>query len=311
MAFEHTAGRFGDQTGASERKQSRARVESLEMGLNESSCGRALLLATMGACLLCGPAEAAPVVQSEGSVDINWTTGELVATGSADPKGQHADLATQRLDAETRATRQARQHMQEALARILIGHGTVGENQLEKPAVRARVAHIVDACPVRDTRYYSGGGVDAVVVCELAQGLGLALAPLGPRTEPLGPPADSPKKQKKADEPTEVRKESGIILVLPTVGLTPILLPTLRSQGDVLFEPESARTEGLRQQGGFRYVASLEEAKRHPRAGKTPVIVRAFEIKPDGFEMMSGDAERLRVHRALLYNGKVVVVLPR
>jgi hypothetical protein len=150
---------------------------------------------------------------------------------------------------------------------------------------------------VRDTRYYSDGGVDVVLRCPLEGGLASALAPAGAR-ESL-PEAGAP-------------AHTGLIIDASGVDAEPVLLPTLVGpDGTTLVGPRALSAEALRARGGLVYVRSLGEAEAHPRAGERPLRVDVSGIDPKrGWRLDTEEAAKLEGQDlGFVRDGKVVVVL--
>lgn len=219
-------------------------------------------------------AQASSVLERLPNVDVDWTEGRVVATGSAEPDASLPDLSAIRLDAERRADAAAREAALAALAQIRVAAGLTGKAQLARPEVKTRVAGVVERCQAMETRYYSNGGVDVAVHCPFGGGLGFALAPLGKRRSPA-PEGEDP--------------VTGLIVDASGLDLDPVLLPTLRVAGAEapLFAPDMVEANPLRLKGSVVYVRSLGAAREHARVGSAPVVVDATSVGKDGAWVVS------------------------
>ena len=239
-----------------------------------------------------------PVTEATEHAKIDWTEGEIVATGSGAPNLELPNIAAVRLAAERAAKMDAYRHVLEALRGVQVTVTETGRERLKQPEVRAQVEGVVGGCKVRDTRYYSDGGVDVVIRCPFDEGLATALAPSGPRTSPR-------------EDGTETF--SGLIVDVSATSARPVLMPTVRTrEGAVVLEPRMVSAEALRTYGGAAYVRSLDEATAHPRVGQNPLVVRVSDVHPKrGWMLEPGEGDELgSVNTRFVAEGRIVVVLP-
>ncbi|MEO1234050.1 MAG: hypothetical protein AAFZ18_34660 [Myxococcota bacterium] len=236
------------------------------------------------------------VVERLDHAQIDWSSGEIVATGSGAPKLDLGNVAKVRLEAERAAKLDAYRHVLEALEGVRVTVSASGRDRLAQPRVRTTVQGLLSGCSVKDTRYYSDGGVDVVLRCPFKGGLATALAPTGPRTQ--------------LSEGGET-KITGLILDASGVGARPVLIPTVEDgQGRVILGPKILSEESLRRHGGVAYAASVEEAKTHERVGATPVTVRVSTASGKGWTLAPGEADKLAgLDLGFVAEGSVVVVM--
>lgn len=246
--------------------------------------------------LIVVPAFAEAVIERLDHAQIDWSSGEIVATGSGAPKLDLGNVAKVRLEAERAAKLDAYRHVLEALEGVRVTVESSGRDRLSQPRVRATVQGLLQGCSVNDTRYYSDGGVDVVLRCPFKGGLATALAPTGPR-----------------DLPSEggASRISGLVVDATGVSAQPVLIPTLRNAaGEIIFGPKILSEQALRVHGGIAYAGSLDEARSHERVGSSPLTVRVATATKKGWTLAPGEAEKLAdLDLAFVADGAVVVVV--
>lgn len=99
---------------------------------------------------------------------INWTTGEVSASGIGAPPAQPANAAQARAMAERAAVVVAYRNLLEIVKGVQVDAETVVENLMTRSdVVRTRVSGIVNGARVVKTRYLSDGSVEVQVVMPL------------------------------------------------------------------------------------------------------------------------------------------------
>lgn len=257
----------------------------------------ALGLATAGVLAASGPARAEePIVEKLEHGQVNWSEQTVIATGSGAPNLKLENVAQVRLAAERAAKLDAYRKVLEALKGVRISAAELGSAQLSKVQVKTQVQGIIQGCKTVDTRYYSDGGVDVVLQCPLTGGLAAAMVPVGP--------------QKKVSTEGEA-KYSGLIVDATGMGAKPALAPRVKTEagGDV-YGPEMVGPNHLRQHGAARYVRSVEDAKKDPRVGASPLVIKAMALGEGGSDIMisAEDAAKLQgVNLAFMAEARVVI----
>lgn len=244
-----------------------------------------------------GLAWAEPVVETLDHAQIDWTEGFVLATGSGAPNLELSNVAQARIAAERAAKLDAYRHVLEALGGVRVTASAKAD--IGAPEVKAQVEGSLKRCRVKDTRYFSDGGVDVVLQCPLDGGLATALAPTGPRSAPLGGGGGE-------------SRYTGLVLDASGVAAQPALLPTVSgTNGEPLLDARTFSAEALLRQGGAVYVTRLEDAKAHPRVGASPVVLGVSQNDPKrGWLVADAELEKLRgADLGFLEEGRVVVVL--
>lgn len=260
---------------------------------------RALPL-TIGSLFLLGfAARAGAAPEASGLVEklppgsMDWARMSLRASGSGKPK-KDKDVAAARLAAEQAAQAQAAKRMIDTLKKLRVDDKTVAAARLSDPTVRAQVKSIIAGCRPVDTRYFSSGAVDLVLECSLTGGLSMVLQPM-PEAQPL---------QKGAG----AGSFSGLILDASGTGLSPTLLPKVYGpDGALLYGAPMVSASALRTRGVAGYAASLSEARKRPRIGDKPIVLKAKPMK--GGDLKISDLGRLGGQDlGFLHEGRLVIV---
>lgn len=258
--------------------------------------GWALGLAVAGVMATAGSARAEePIVEKLEHGQVNWSAQTVIATGSGAPNLKLENVAQVRLAAERAAKLDAYRKILEALKGVRITATELGSAQLSKVQVKTQVQGIIQGCKTVDTRYYSDGGVDVVIQCPLNGGLATALTPVGP--------------QKKVSTEGEA-KYTGLIVDAVGMAAKPALAPRVKSGDAEVYGPEMVGPNQLRQNGAARYVGSVDDAKKDPRVGASPLVVKATGLGEGGSDIMisAEDAAKLQgVNLAFMAEGRVVI----
>jgi hypothetical protein len=122
-----------------------------------------------------GPGDA---VELTGSGKINWTIGEISATGIGVPPAQAVNAAQARAMAERAAFVVALRNLLEIVKGVRVDSETVVENFMVKSdVIRTRVDGIVKGARIVKTQYMSDGSVEMLVAMPLRGALMDALVP--------------------------------------------------------------------------------------------------------------------------------------
>lgn len=244
-------------------------------------------------------AEDEPVIQKLEHGEVNWTRKTILATGTAPPEGKGAaNVASARLAAERTAQKDAAGKILDALKSVKLGGDRTGADRLSDPDVRLQAEGVVELCKNVDTRYYADGGVDVVLRCPLDGPLSIVLAPA--------------KLQKPMADKGE-RKHTALIVDASGLKVHPALSPRLLDEdGGVLYGAEVIQPAALRQHGVAAYARSVEAAKHDPRAGATPLVVKASSLGPGGTDLVIPKTEAAKWQGESLgffADGKVLIAL--
>ena len=256
-----------------------------------------LLFATIaGPAVPAAHAADEPVVEKLQHGQVNWTTKTIMATGSGAPNMDLPNVAAIRLAAERAAKTSAYRNVLEAIQGVRITARTLGGEKLGQAQIKTQVQGIVTGCKTVDTRYFNDLGVDVVVECKIDGGLAMVLSP-----------PDVHKPIPTAGE----RKYTGLIIDAVGTKAAPAISPRVTgADGTPLYAQENVKPSFLRRHGAASYFRSVEAAKKSPRVGDNPIVLRAAalgEVASD-IRVASEDLERLKAENLwFLLEGRVAV----
>lgn len=245
-------------------------------------------IGTLAFALSMGPSASSALAADQAVVEklehgeINWTTKTVLATGSGAPNTTLPNVAAVRLAAERAAKMGAYRNILETLKGVRITASETGQGSLDRPQIKTQVEGIIRGCKTVDTRYYSDGGVDVVVQCPLDQGLSAALAPV------------------KAREKLKLEGESkytGLILDAVGTKVHPALSPrVVGPEGKSVYSKEMVNPNHLRQRGAVSYSRSVEAAKKDPKVGKKPLVLKVSSVgeAPTDLTLTSDEVAKLK-----------------
>ena len=251
---------------------------------------------------------AAAFIQPVGAAQIDWTEAVVHATGIRAPEGHSGSSHARALAA---AQQQARAELVNALmavqvdARLNIG-GVAEANK----AMAAPLRDMVAAAPVVKQAFLSDGTAAVTVALPLSGGLSQLILPADVRqVQPIQPVGSS------AATPPAGGAYSGLVVDARGIDLRPAMVLTIRDEsGAEVFGPAFVSREFAVQWGVCRYVSDLDAARRWPRIGDRPMVVKALRSAgPNRTELIIShtDAASLlsaSTHLVFLRTCRVVVV---
>lgn len=169
-----------------------------------------LLAAGPAAAQTFGPSDA---VENVGPGTVNWTTGEVYATGMGAPPAISANMAQARAMAERAAQVVALRNLLETVKGVRVDAETVVENFLVKSdVIRTHVEGIVKGARIIKKQYLSDGSVEMLVAMPMKGALLNALVPekfgssvLLPPLKPAPQPPVAPEKKMEPARPEPAR----------------------------------------------------------------------------------------------------------
>jgi len=160
-------------------------------------------------------------VELSGAGKINWTAGEVYATGIGAPPSQVTSMAQARAMAERAAVVVAYRNLLEIVKGVRVDSETVVQDFMVKSdSIRTRVDGIVRGARILKTQYLSDGSVEVLVAMSLKGALMDSLVPetFGrpggsqpsvKSTQPLPRPSDV-KQTQQPSKPTEPQKQEPV-----------------------------------------------------------------------------------------------------
>jgi len=303
---------------------------------------RGLILAFIICFVLVQTAFAEDVSETSGKGSINWTKKEIVFTGDGAPNLLAPNAASARLGAERAAELVALRNALEAIKGVKIRAGqTVGDKMSKSDAIAASVEGVVKGFIVKETRYYSDGGVQRDLIIpldgiltqtilgdELKKAAAPAATPVPAETPKTAPaPTTDVKEKSKADlkaapvapagpaapaAPAEERvaeaKSTGLVVIAKGFKVVPVLAPKIIDQDgkdvyDVTMVEETAEN------GIASYTKDENSAKADKRVTDNPLVVNAIET-PNSVDLVVSNADAAKIRQAadVLAKGRVVIV---
>ncbi|MCI0573391.1 MAG: hypothetical protein L0Y66_21815 [Myxococcaceae bacterium] len=238
-----------------------------------------------------GKAPEAP--RTEGGV--NWAGPVLKATGSGAPDVRASSPAQARLGAEMAAKMDAFRNLLSQAKGIQVSAGRTLADEMQQDEVRGRVEGVIRGYKVTARRYYSDQGVELDVE-----------VPLGALADAVAPVSSG----KPATVGSEEASHSGVIVDASGLKVTPALAPRLLDEtGKAVYSAEAVSADARKTQGVASYFASLEEAKKSPRVGAKPLVLKASRAQGSDLVLPADALERLKASNPrFLAEGRVAIV---
>jgi hypothetical protein len=266
-----------------------------------------MLVRLVLAAVLCAPA----VARADDKGQIDWARRVLKARGQGAPDLSAPSISVARLGAERAAKADAMRNLLELLQGATVESGAnVGTLLQNDNALKTKVHGVlrgftvVPAAPGKpNPHYYSDGGVAIDVELpidslppELAKGL---KPPAG-----VAPPDETPSAE---EDPTG--------FIIDTSGFaSPGANPRLVDEsGAELVGPGTFSDARLQELGFASYAGfarSVDAARRDPRLGKGPALLKAFRVSAPDVVVSAADAARLRAFRSVVAGARIVFVVP-
>jgi hypothetical protein len=238
--------------------------------------------------------QAAPLLEKNEVSEIDWSGLSILVQGESAPVGPaQRPLDERRWAAETAARSDAQTRMKEALARVRVAPGVLGQERMNSPAVQARIDGLFDLCSTEGVDYDPEGGVRLGLRCPLGLGFGSALLPPSRSTE----------------APRAEKSTAGVILLVPGP-MEPVLAPVVRGpDGEQLFGAESAGPGARMLRGVVAYARNEASARMMARAGSEPVVLTAQGVNEAGELTVDAEgAAALERAAGSLSEGRLVIV---
>ena len=239
------------------------------------------------------------VLQTVGKSHINWSEGNVTATGNGAPDLKPNNPAQARFAPERVARLNAFHNALEAVKRArLAGSATIDSHLLASPPTLKKVQGMVRNFKVLETRYYSDGGVDVKVSVPLN----------GPLFETLIKGTGSKVTPGEVNQPI-----TGVIVHARGLGAQPALAPHIQDpEGVDVYAPAFVSPAAVRSHGMVAYARSLDAALKNPRVSNKPLVIKATALAATGSSNLvisAEDAARLRRLAPLLTAGKVMFII--
>jgi hypothetical protein len=213
------------------------------------------------------------VRETMGAVTIDWSEGVIQVTGTGAPPDR-GTASQRRLMAERAAIADAYRQLAEAINGVRVDAETVVKDYItESDTVRIKVGALIRGAQKIDRRFLSDGSIEIDMVLKLYSEEGLS-GILQPQKNPA-PPPPVPADLKPNPNPGDY---TSVIVDCRGLGIQAAMSPALLNQsggelylGHLPVDPDFVVNKGI-----IAYSTSLNEARRHERAGDMPLIVKAI-----------------------------------
>lgn len=226
---------------------------------------------------------------------VSWEEQVLRATGFGAPDLKATNPGQAKLGAERAAKADASRRLLEQAKVLPITAGRTVGDALTQDEVRGRVEDALKTYKVVGKRFFSDGGMELDV--EL---------PLAALTSAVVPAPEKPLALNTEGE----AKYTGLIVDASGLGTRPVLAPRLLdATGKPLYGPESLSASARITQGVAAWAGTVDDAKKSPRAGDTPLVVKAERLQGSDLVLAGDDAKKLsETNTRFLADGRVVIV---
>jgi hypothetical protein len=240
---------------------------------------------------------------------VNWAGQVIQAVGSGAPDLNAVSPAQARLGAEHAAQQDAFRSLLEQVKPIRITAGRTVADEMQKQEVREKIEAAIKAFKITRKRYYSDGGLEIDVEVPLSA-LNEALLSTASGTAVSATAASAIATPAGAVKADRTAKNTGLVVDARGVPLAPALAPRLLDEaGQALYGAEVLSQEARKSRTVAAWVTSLEEAKKHERAGRNPLVVKAAKAIGTDLVIAHEDAKKLsESNNAFLAEGRVVIV---
>jgi hypothetical protein len=236
---------------------------------------------------------------------IDWENLVVRATGAGPPDVNALGREQARSGAEKAAKADALKSLLDQVKGVPLTAGKTVGQAMASDEIRAKVESVVASYKITSKRYYSDLGLELDVALPLPL-LADLFAPPSPA------PAEGPDAGTRA-VPTKMQKgkeNTGLIVDARGLQLTPALMPRFQDEsGQQLYGVESLTPDARKASGAASYLRSVEQAKKDPRLGSRPLVLKA--VKASGSNLVLGaDAKAKLEHLGrYLREGRVIIVI--
>lgn len=262
------------------------------------------------------------LIQQLSSGCIDWSEGTVRAKGTGTPaeNGDNASPAAASALLEN-AREMAREKLLETAMAIRIDAGSyIADRVQQNPDFLEGLRSLAGNAAVTRQEYLSDGTLEIELTMNLTGGFGQFVLPGEIRQ--VEPVTTMNATQKETQAPSEEKEGTdgipytGLIVDAVGIGAQPALVPVIVDEsGEVVYGPAFASREFAVSRGMSGFAATLDAARKDPRVGERPLVVRAIRTRSTGntdLVIPTTDAARLRssaIHLNFLKACRVCIVL--
>lgn len=202
---------------------------------------------------------------------INWTTGEIIATGKASPKG-NKEFSNESIPGSARTD--ANRHIINILKQIKINDALTIEKYASKnDIILAGIEKTARDAVIIRQYYTSDLAVEIMARTSIMGGFLQLVLPDNIRHIP----EISPEFSRKSSDNDNVIQKTGMIVDAREIDIEPVLNPVITSeQGHAVYSGEFISREFAVKNGVCKYICTLDDALKDKRIGKNPLIFKAL-----------------------------------
>ncbi|WP_319522060.1 hypothetical protein [uncultured Desulfosarcina sp.] len=273
-------------------------------------------------CLAASASADGPLVQQSGSGCIDWSAGTVRAKGVGTPAQTGDNDTPAEASAILENARQtARKKLLETVMTIRIDAGSrIADRVQGSPDFLEGLHTLAGNAAVTRQEYLSDGTLEIELTMNLTGGFGQFVLPEEIRQVEPVTTMNTAQKETQSTSKEKVGVGSapytGLIVDAVGIGAKPALVPVIADEsGEVVYGPAFASREFAVSRGMSGYAASLDAARKDPRVGDRPLIVKAIRTRFTGntdLVIPTTEAARLRssaIHLNFLKACRVCIVL--
>ncbi len=254
--------------------------------------------------------EKGEIIQHTGQGDINWSRGIISAVGYADP---NQPIYAQ----QVAAAADARANLLTVLGDLHIKRGiTVEKGKLTRDINIQTIEGVLSGSFLGEPKRASNGMLSVIAYKHISADLISALMPTkyfepepGETTYTPASPAIQPEKPAEQNYTGLIIDAKGLDVV-PSLGFSVLV----EDSKEVLYAPSTVdRMSVINNRGMAGYASSIDDAKKNPRVGKNPMVVKAIKPGPWPTSLYISKQDAARIYNANLENSflknlRVVIV---
>jgi len=258
------------------------------------------------------------LVQQSGSGSIDWSKETVRAKGIGTPaqdgKNDTPAAASAILN---NARKMAQANLLETAMAIRIDAGSrIADRVQGNPDFLEGLRTLVGNAAVTRQEYLSDGTLEIELTMNLTGGFGQFVLPEEIRQVEPVTTVNAARKETKEKENTGNAPYTGLIVDAAGIGALPALVPVIVDEsGEVVYGPAFASREFAVSRGVSGFAATLDDARKDPRVGNHPLVVKAIRTRSTGktdLVIPASEGARLRssaIHLNFLKACRVCIVL--
>jgi hypothetical protein len=257
--------------------------------------------------------------------NINWTKGNIQATGNKIPAEKDFNIPVNRQKALASAATAAFDNLLGVVKTIKINSKLqVKGLDTKNKAIIEKIEHMVKNAKIVEQKYLTDGKVEVTVQMDIRGGFAQLVLPKEIKQIDDIKVIKSSQENNKSSAPksgsihSAEKKDffTGLIIDATGINAKPSMVPVILDENSRrVYGPAFISRESAVQYGTSDYVKEISAAKQNPRAGTNPLIVKGLRVEEPGYTniiISNTDALMLRSkpeHLTFLKKCKVIIVI--